>query len=218
MRVADPALLRHVVERLSPALRHHDDGQGHDRRGSSAVTRLHRARVPAGATPLAALRRSHRRTRLRYHRGRIRSLDRRHAAPPRRHRNGRRRALGQARPPGDRRSRSIPRAACRDAAPPVLPGRTRRLPSTVARSRQRCGRHRKPFTAHAAIDAVRARAAARRHPRVRCRRAYASDRQPMDRARAEIIPDHQRLVVDGLRTACRDRGQARAARSAGRLR
>ena len=73
------------------------------------------------------------------------------------------------------------------------------------------------FTAHAAIDAVR-----RALPReglavVRRRRAHPPDREPVDRARAEDLPHHQRLVVDGLRPARRDRGEARAAGPAGRL-
>ena len=71
------------------------------------------------------------------------------------------------------------------------------------------------FSAHAAIDAVR-----RALPRdgvldLRRRRAHPPDREPMDRACAEDLPHHQRLVVDGLRPARRDRGQARAARAAG---
>ena len=56
-----------------------------------------------------------------------------------------------------------------------------------------------------------ARAAARRPAVVRRRRAHAPDREPVDRARAEDLPHHQRLVVDGLRPARRDRRQARAA-------
>ena len=38
-----------------PAVRHHDHGQGHDRRGSSAVDRLHRALLPADPAQAPAL-------------------------------------------------------------------------------------------------------------------------------------------------------------------
>ena len=62
-----------------------------------------------------------------------------------------------------------------------------------------------------------ARAAARRPAVVRRRRAHPPDREPVDRARAEDLPHHQRLVVDGLRPARRDRGEARAAGPAGGL-
>ena len=47
------------------AVRHDDHGQGHDRRGSSAVDQLHRALVPADSAQAPAQRRSHRRPRLR---------------------------------------------------------------------------------------------------------------------------------------------------------
>ena len=59
-----------------PAVRHHDHGQGDDRRGSPALARLHRTRLPAGPAQAPALRRSHRRARLRHDRGGVRSLDR----------------------------------------------------------------------------------------------------------------------------------------------
>ena len=46
------------------AVRHHDHGQGHDRRGPSALARLHRTRLPADPAQAAAVRRSDRRRRL----------------------------------------------------------------------------------------------------------------------------------------------------------
>ena len=61
------------------------------------------------------------------------------------------------------------------------------------------------------------RAAARGPALLRCRRAHPPDREPVERARAEDLPHHQRLVVDGLRPAGRDRGQARAPGPARRL-
>ena len=100
-----------------PAVRHHDHGQGHDRRGPSALARLHRALLPADAAQAPALGRPDRRARLRHRRGRVRGLDRRRAAAADRHRAGRRRALGQARAPGDRRSRRLAGAACRRCPP-----------------------------------------------------------------------------------------------------
>ena len=106
--------LRHAARRsgaapsrhraFQSAVRHHDHGQGPDRRGSSAVARLHRARLPPGAAQGAAFRRSHRRPRLRHHRSRIRGLDWRRTLAANRHRAGRCRAIGQACPSGRRRS------------------------------------------------------------------------------------------------------------------
>src|SRR5262249_32876796 len=61
------------------------------------------------------------------------------------------------------------------------------------------------------------RIAARGAARVRRRRAYASDREPMERPCAQDVPHHQWLVVHGLRSAGRDRGQARAPGGAGGL-
>src|SRR5207237_572825 len=49
------------------------------------------------------------------------------------------------------------------------------------------------------------RAAPRRGVVVRCRGPHAPDREPMDRACAKNVPDHQWLVVDGLWTAGGDR-------------
>ena len=73
------------------------------------------------------------------------------------------------------------------------------------------------FTAHAAIDAVR-----RALPKngILSFDVGAHTHQigePMDRARAQDLPHHQRLVVDGVRPAGRDRRQARAPRPAGGL-
>jgi hypothetical protein len=61
------------------------------------------------------------------------------------------------------------------------------------------------------------RIASRRRTGLRRRRTHAPDRQPMERPRAQDLPDHQRLVVDGLRASRRDRGQAGASRGAGGL-
>ena len=88
MAVIGSSALRHRRPRTAaqgdrapqPAVRHHHHGEGHDRRGSSARARLHRARLPAGPAQAAALGRSHCRARLRHHRGRIRGLDRRRSA------------------------------------------------------------------------------------------------------------------------------------------
>jgi acetolactate synthase-1/2/3 large subunit len=71
------------------------------------------------------------------------------------------------------------------------------------------------FSAHAAIDAVRLHAARRRI--VVRRRAHTHQIGSVDRARTQDVPDHQWLVVDGLWLAGRDRGEARAPRSAGGL-
>ena len=59
-----------------PAVRHDDDGQGHDRRGSSAFHRRDRALVPANPAQAPSLGRSDRRPRLRHGRSGVRSLDR----------------------------------------------------------------------------------------------------------------------------------------------
>ena len=163
MRLADPALLRQRHRASQSAVRHHDHGQGHDRRGSSAVARLHRARLPPDAAPAASLRRSDRRPRLRHHRGRIRSLDRRRAAAADRHRAGRCRAVGQARAPGRRRSRIVARRASPRAAGDrqyVAPGRARRPSPRL--SRRRCGRRaqRSPPTPRSTRCAARCRATA----------------------------------------------------------
>jgi thiamine pyrophosphate-dependent acetolactate synthase large subunit-like protein len=61
------------------------------------------------------------------------------------------------------------------------------------------------------------RIAARGAHLLRRRRAHAPDRQPMERPCAQDLPHHQRLVVHGLRSAGRDRGQARAPAGAGGL-
>jgi Thiamine pyrophosphate enzyme, N-terminal TPP binding domain/Thiamine pyrophosphate enzyme, central domain len=60
-------------------------------------------------------------------------------------------------------------------------------------------------------------AATGRHPVVRCRRPHPSDRQPMDGARADDVPHYQWLVLHGLRSARRHRGEACAFRPAGGL-
>ena len=52
------------------------------------------------------------------------------------------------------------------------------------------------------------RLASRRRAGIRCRRPYASDREPMDRPCTKIFLDHQWLVVDGFRPARRNRRQA----------
>ena len=154
MRLADPALLASRDRAFQSAVRHHDHGQGPDRRGSSAVARLHRARLPPGAAPAASFRRSHRRSRLRHHRGRIRSLDRRRAAAADRHRAGRRRASVKLahQVVGDLSS-SLTRLAAHAATANSW------LPDEIAAHRRAFQAALRPanaaFTAHAAIDAVR---------------------------------------------------------------
>ena len=78
-----------------PAVRHDDDGQGHDRRGSSAFHRRDRALVPANPAQAPSLGRSDRRPRLRHGRSGVRSLDRGRAAAPGRYREGRCRPIGE---------------------------------------------------------------------------------------------------------------------------
>ena len=55
MRLADPGPAAHGHRAPQPAVRHHHDGEGDDRRGSPALARLHRARLPAGAAQASAL-------------------------------------------------------------------------------------------------------------------------------------------------------------------
>ncbi len=155
MRLADPALLARRDRAFQCAVRHHDHGQGHDRRGSSAVARLHRTRLPPGAAPAASFRRSHRRPRLRHHRSRIRSLDRRRAAPANRHRAGRCRAIGQARPSGRRRSVIVTCAPRRARGDRQYVARRTRSPPIAAPFTAALRPASAAFTAHAAIDAVR---------------------------------------------------------------
>ena len=167
-----------------PAVRHDHHGQGPDRRGPSALARLHRARLPADAAQAPALRRPDRRARLRHHRGRVRGLDRRRAAAFDRHRAAGRRAVGQSRPSRRRRSRRLARAARRAAArdqPLGGAGARRSSPRVPAGA---AARHQ--FVQRACGDRRGApRAAARRRAFVRRRRAYPPDRQPVDSACAE---------------------------------
>jgi acetolactate synthase-1/2/3 large subunit len=81
------------------------------------------------------------------------------------------------------------------------------LPIIARTFQQRCGRDTNSFSAHRAIDAVR-RALPRdgvlsfdvgAHTHQIC--------QPVDSACAEDLPDHQRVVVDGLRLPGRDRAK-----------
>ena len=90
------------------SVRHDDDGQGHDRRGSPARHRLHRARLPADPAALPRRRGPHRRARIRPDRSRVRGVDRRHAAGPSRHRAGGYRRVGRHRAPDGRRPRCDP--------------------------------------------------------------------------------------------------------------
>ena len=119
---------------------------------------------------------------------------------------------------GDRRSRRIRWRDSRRCPARRMPGRTRRWPST-GETFQAALR-----PASAALHA-RMRRSTRCGARCRANGMLSFDvgahthqiAQPMDRARAQDLPHHQRLVVHGLRPAGRDRGQARAARPAGGL-
>ncbi len=75
--------------------------------------------------------------------------------------------------------------------------------------RPRCQRLRAPSRVrHPARAAAR-----RRHPRLRRRRAHASDRQPVAHRSAEDFARDQWLVVDGLRHAGRLCGEAGSSRA-----
>ena len=57
------------------------------------------------------------------------------------------------------------------------------------------------FSAHHVLDALTRLAPGRGHSGLRCRRAHASDRQPMAHGFAAYLARYKRLVVDGLRHA-----------------
>ncbi len=106
--------------------------------------------------------------------------------------------------------------ACRDIRMQATPGRRQCSPSIGAAFQAALRPASPSFTAHAAIDAVR-----RALPRdgvlsfdvgAHTHRSPASGLRTRPR-----VSHHQRLVVDGLRLAGSDRGQARAARPAGRV-
>ena len=142
MRLADPSLLRKVIERHGLPFATTTMAKGLIDEDHPLAARLHRARVPANPAQISALGRPDRGPRLRHHRGRIRSLDRRRAAVADRHRSARCRAVGQARASrrsaiSTRRSHGLP--PCR---PRPTAGRHRPLPIIAARSSRHCGRAR----------------------------------------------------------------------------
>ena len=111
MRVADPSLLRKVIERHSLPFATTTMAKGLIDEEHPLSLGCDRARLPSDPAQAPALRRPDRRARLRHHRGRVRSLDRRRPAPCDRHRSAGRRAVGQSRPSRRRRSRRLACAA-----------------------------------------------------------------------------------------------------------
>ena len=79
-RMKDPALLPAPYRAARDAVPRHDDGQGPDRRRSSALARLYRARLPPGAAQISARERPDCGARLRHGRSRVRGMDRRCAS------------------------------------------------------------------------------------------------------------------------------------------
>ena len=138
MRLADPSLLRKAIERhglpfatttMAKGLVDEDHrlSLGCIERACRQIQRkiLHSADLIIG-------------TRLRHHRGRIRSMDRRRSAAFDRHRSTGRGAVGQSRP-SRRRQASTPRsrASLRCRRRPTA-GRRRRCPIIAAHSSRRC--------------------------------------------------------------------------------
>jgi hypothetical protein len=172
--------------------------------------------VPPGAAQVPGRRRSDHRCRLRHRRSRVRGLDRPDAAAPDRYRAGRRGLIGQPRSRSDRRSRLRVVAARRPAGRRQLLDcrnavrASAELSGAVASADELfCGARRNRRRAP--------RVAAQRNSVLRCRRAYAPDRQSVDGACARDIPHHQRLVIHGFWVAGSDCGQACAPRLAGGL-
>jgi acetolactate synthase I/II/III large subunit len=199
MRMADPELLRRVGGAPRPAVRHHDHGQGDDRRGASAVVgciergcRQVQRKILRSADLIVGL--GYDTVEVEYEAwiGDVPLLqvdiEKADVAP----------SVKVAHEVTGDLDASLRRS------PPCPPrptnGPATRWTRTGARSRRRCGRQARisPRMPPSTRCAARCRATG---CCVRRRRPHPPDREPVDRARAENLPHHQRLVVDGLRPA-----------------